>query len=374
MVNKNYKLTIKPITPFHIGNGEAHDPMKLIIKGGYAHYLKEMEYLRYLAQRNPKEFEEKLARSNLKTLQNYYYTCFDSGQTQCYAFKYQVSEYIQNHIVKQLSNPQAEGQIIAFIRSGLNLEPFIPGSSIKGAMRTAILSHHTTRLPDYNPRDADREDKSMQANTLMYMVPGNERNRYRDREDVTLDPFKAFKIGDAPWKNGWMAIYEAKVVNPPAGSRPQTGMAGTQPEETAAKAQTLPILMETGYAGKGMETEADLNISITDSRLPGLRKLFPGELGDISAIIAMINDYSKTQLSREADFFRRMGEKALQNYQYLMNDHFAVLKTNQCLLRIGMGSGQRFLSYAITNHHPKTRKMIGNVPLGWLKITFEEKP
>ncbi|MDD3535996.1 MAG: type III-A CRISPR-associated RAMP protein Csm5 [Candidatus Cloacimonetes bacterium] len=367
MVNKNYKLTIKPITPFHIGNGEVHDPMKFIIKGGSAHFLKEMEYLRYLTQRNPKEFEEKLALANLKVLQNYYYTCFDPEQTQCYAFKYRVLDEIQNHVEKQLNNPRAEGQILTFIRSGLYLAPFIPGSSLKGAIRTAILSHHTSRLPDYEPKKADDADKRLQANTLKYI------DWNRDKEDITLDPFKAIKIGDAPWKNEWMAIYEAKVVNPPAANSSPNPMAIAHPKATTAKAQTLPILMETGCSSKGMQTETELSICITDSRLPGLGKLFPDELGDAKAIITMINDYSKTQLRKEADFFRRMGGNAFSNYQYLLNNHFAALKENQCLLRIGMGSGQRFLSYAITDHHPKTRKMIGDLPLGWLKISFEEK-
>ncbi len=361
MINKTYKMKIKPITRFHIGNGEVHDPMKLIIKGNYAYYLKELEYLRYLMKRNKNELEAKLALSDLKAMQKYYYDCFDPNETQCYSFKYPVDENIQDRYCSQLDNPYAEGQIRAFIRSGLNMQPFIPGSSLKGAMRTAILSHYVTEMPNYNIRRADEEDRRLQADTMMY------RGRYGP--DITSDPFKAIKISDANWGNAWMDIKSITVTNPPAARRPDMRVpARTQIPQN----QNLPIIMELGKTGKGLETKSELNISITDSNLPGIRKLFPSGNYDMSAIVSMINAYSKTQLIKEKQIFNRMGESAVENFDILMS-WFSAIKTNECMLRIGMGSGQRFFSYEVMDHNPKSRKMLGGIPLGWLKITFEEK-
>ena len=369
MRNITYKMKIKPITPFHIGNGEVHDPMKLIIKGNRAYYLKELEYLRYLMQRNQRELNEKLALSDLKEMQKHYYNCFDPEQTQCYSFQYPVLEATQERFLMQLDNPHAEGQIRAFIRSGLNHQPFIPGSSLKGAIRTALLSHHVEQIPYYNPRNADSVDRRLQAETLNYWIYENERNR--SRANIANDPFKAIKISDAAWQNDWMAIYEAQVVNPPAENRRDPRLPANQQRIQQPRGQTLPITMEVGRSGKNMETETEFSIMITNSELPSLRKIFPNGYNDISDIILRINNYFATQLNKEVDIFRRMGQGALGSFESI-GRIFSNLNDNECMLRLGMGSGQRFLSYGVAEHSPKTRKMIGNIPLGWMKITFEE--
>lgn len=364
MSNITYKMKIKPITRFHIGNGEVHDPMKFVIKDNKAYYLKELEYLRFLMKRNKKELDEKLALSDLKAMQKYYYDCFESDQTQCYSFSYPVDTDIQGRFKAQLDNPHAEGQIRAFIRSGLNLRPIIPGSSLKGAIRTAILSQHINDAPRIDLRRADDDDRLLQAETMMYMG--------RHRANIPDDPFKAIKISDADWKNDWIEVKGVSVVNTSVANRPDPRTPARMPARQPAPAQNLQIIMELGRTGKGLETEAELSIAITDSRLNGLRKLFPGNVHEVSAIIPMINSYYSTQLQKEEQVFRRMGKNAMEYFDVL-GSWFNSLKNNECMLRIGMGSGQRFLSYEVMNHNPKSRKMLRSLPLGWLKITFEEK-
>ncbi|MFA5661848.1 MAG: hypothetical protein WC923_06065, partial [Bacteroidales bacterium] len=85
-----YKIQIKPITPFHIGSGELHDPLNLVIKNGSAYYLNQLEYVRFLIRRNKAELEEKMALSDIKQLHKYFADCFDPQEKKCWIFSYSV--------------------------------------------------------------------------------------------------------------------------------------------------------------------------------------------------------------------------------------------------------------------------------------------
>jgi hypothetical protein len=254
---------------------------------------------------------------------------------------------------------QAEGYVRAFIRAGLSMQPIIPGSSIKGAIRTAILSHWQQRVPSYNHK-ADRE---LQASILGYMG---------DRgPDIPSDPFKAIKIADAPWYNEHISIFEVGVTAP---SAPASNIAQLRSQSYGrrkpTKQQTLPILMELALTKP--VTESELSIFATTPPMKGIEKILPEGPKTLSPMLKMINEYYRGQFDREESIYKRFGEQHTNNYNAI-RDFFNGLKENQCMIKLGMGSGQNYCSYAVMNHNPKTRKLVSSLPMGWMKLSFEPK-
>lgn len=359
-----YKIQIKPITPFHIGSGELHDPLNLVIKNGSAYYLNQLEYVRFLIRRNKAELEEKMALSDIKQLHKYFADCFDPQEKKCWIFSYSVRKDICTNYQKKMENMQAEGYVRAFIRAGLSMQPIIPGSSIKGAIRTAILSHWQQRVPSYNLRYADKADRELQASILGYMGD-------RGFPDIPSDPFKAIKIADAPWYNEHISIFEVGVTAP---SAPASNIAQLRSQSYGrrkpTKQQTLPILMELALTKP--VTESELSIFATTPPMKGIEKILPEGPKTLSPMLKMINEYYRGQFDREESIYKRFGEQHTNNYNAI-RDFFNGLKENQCMIKLGMGSGQNYCSYAVMNHNPKTRKLVSSLPMGWMKLSFEPK-
>lgn len=368
MKSKSYNVKIQAITPFHIGSGELHDPMNLIIKGNTAYYLKQLEYIRYLMKRNKPELETKLALSDIKQIHRYFADCFDPAQEDCYSFSYSVSERIAANYRRKMENIRAEGQIRAFIRSGLSMEPIIPGSSLKGAIRTAILSHWIKDVPRYNLKNADQDDRNLQAKILGYQ----NNNGF---PDIPSDPFKALKIGDAPWSNSWISIFEVAVTAPPAAAKtpPRPDPFRNPRPKPIAKAESLPVLMELGRTMSGAAiTHTELDIIVIDPKLKGINKLIPEGPEKLEPMLKLVNDYYRNQLEKEESIYSRFKGNAEKHYN-MIKSHFPALKYNQCMIKLGMGTGQNYCSYQAMNHNPKTRKLVGEIPLGWMKLSFEPK-
>lgn len=356
MKSRNYKFKINPITPFHIGNGDVHDPLNLVIKGNMAYFLNQLEYIRFLLTKDARQLHAKLAGSDFKQIQQYFDAAFDPSQKQCYYFSYPVSDIICTDYAKKMQNLRAEGFVRAFIRSQLSKQPYIPGSSIKGAFRTAILSHYQYDKPGIG----DKDDRRLQAKHLECQ-----------NDDIPSDPFKFIKFADTPWSNEWMGIFEIGVTEPPAALDRQANpflRAGASPQRR--KEPTLPILMEIAVAKTGRFIESDLSIAVTDTKNRGIAKILPKGVDDLSPLLEMVRQYYHTQLENESTFYSRLDGKARQNYEVITRVH-ASLKAHECMIKLGQGSGQNYCSYAIMNYNPKTRKLLNHLPLGWMKLSFD---
>lgn len=58
---KNYKIKLKPISPIHIGTGEAYEPMNYVIDRGaddkyYMYVFDEFEFFKKLDEKSKDEF------------------------------------------------------------------------------------------------------------------------------------------------------------------------------------------------------------------------------------------------------------------------------------------------------------------------------
>lgn len=369
MKNYSYDFEVRPITLFHIGNGEEHDPLSLVIKNNRAFMLNQLEFIKYLLEVDPKGIQRTLSQAGYKGLHKYFRDTFDPEKKQCYHYSYLVSKGIASDYNSKLDNLSSEGFVHAFIRSGLNMQPYIPGSSLKGAFRTAVLSHYCDSGNYGGERNVDRADRRKQAETLRYWSSNRNGVPFAD---IPSDPFKFLKFADIPWSNDWMGIYTVGVENPPALAVKKPGYSPsyqTRSFRSAPKPQ-IPVLMELALANADKPIVSHLNISITDSKNAGIALLLPKGPDNPKELISMVNEYYREQHAKEKGFYERMGEKALEIYTKI-GSMLQNAAPHECVIKLGMGSGQNYCSYAVMNHSPKTRKLTSNMPLGWMKLRFK---
>ena len=152
---KNYKSKLKPISPIHIGTGEAYEPMNYVIDKGmddkyYMYVFNEFEFFKKLDEKSKDEFMKIMEHSSnisLLKLQSFVKSRMALAKNLHYrkilASKDFGKEYIEK--VGKIVQIEKDAQEIinklvvekTFISPNLN-KAIIPGSSLKGAVATAF--------------------------------------------------------------------------------------------------------------------------------------------------------------------------------------------------------------------------------------------
>jgi CRISPR type III-A-associated RAMP protein Csm5 len=251
-----------------------------------------------------------------------------------------VSSRFQQVYEEKLSQIQNQLIVFPFLRSAG--KPLIPGSSLKGALRTAILNHLLRgSIPDNMYAD------TLEAQTLDYM---GER-----RPDIPRDPLKGLRLMD-------IALPAEEIV----AERIETW----QKDAGQLKEVSIQIHQEvTTSVLTGQELSLTGEIRIYDGFLN--QKTAPMKQGIRWLAEACNAFYTAQVLTAEEKYFQGVSEVE-KVYQRIR----AEISPNSFLLRIGWGSGLNSVSLNLRAQKPrqvKTRKLIdGRLPLGWAKITVKE--
>lgn len=361
---KNIKLDCKitPITYIHIGSGEKLDPMRFIIKDGWAYYLDQMSCIRYFLENFRKEFKEVMSSGNIKNMTNFFYNRFNPSIKNIWFLKYKVDDSVAEDYLSKLSNWRNQNLVTEFIRTGLS-KPFIPGSSIKGALRTALLSREVRE----RPKNYIKDDR-LQADLLGYNVY----NEKKGKKSIIIseDPFKFLKVSDIDLPDNCLTIKKSEIVEGNSSYNVHQNAVGNQAryksKKTNAKSQ-VPEFMEV-ITTSDEEFLCTLNITKIEQKTGPYEKLFKSNnpIDAVKDIMTRINEYYCNNLEKEESFFKSIN--ASSEYDKLKSS--TVLdKDNECILRVGKGTGQRFCTYEIMNYSPKSRRLIDKSPLGWCKLT-----
>lgn len=135
-INYNHKVEIEVLTPLHIGAGSEKDWIKgldFVQQGNFVYKLSLKKLAKIfppeqlsniISKRNTKEISAKVG--NIKEVAEEYGV---------YRFDFQTSDEIK-----------------AYIRSGINNIPIIPGSSIKGAIRSVLFSHFKEKYDNFEKK------------------------------------------------------------------------------------------------------------------------------------------------------------------------------------------------------------------------------
>jgi len=150
---KKYRLRLTALTPIHIGTGEAYEPTNFVIDNGYLYEFDEIEFFKNLDHRAKTGFINAVNKRGADSLFEIHRIIKQniSAAKKSAHLKVKVTKGIENDYYSKVGRAvQVEGgrrvnktkvfnrfQIEKIIKDVNTNKPFIPGSSIKGALSTA---------------------------------------------------------------------------------------------------------------------------------------------------------------------------------------------------------------------------------------------
>ena len=361
-----YHLTASLLTPLHIGNGNT-----LLHEYDYAVYGRKTWRINdsaFLEAQNVDDpaYVEMLALT-------------PPGQLLRDADFQPDSPFIR-YVIQGHPRSQKEGAQLQEQLKDVFDRPYLPGSSVKGALRTALAWQvwHELRL---------RPSASELTNSPRFAAQNYERRLFvqadaRRGREPNYDLLRALQVSDSqPVSTEQLMLINVSVLN-------QSGTPGA------------PIEMEAVRPDTSFELTVKLDLALFSNwaRKRGLKMPFEQGLRDLPEII---NQRTRERIQEEANWYKGVpgADRLLGFYQQLLR---VSPGANQFLLQLGWGAGwddktlgsrlkesSNFMEYIIDRYNlargkhrvgkpfPASRRVIvgqGNepvLPLGWVLMTFE---
>lgn len=336
------KLTCEIVTPVHIGSGKEIDPFDYVVK---QNKLYRISLEKLLAAMNPseiREFEAIIDSGDLIKIRAYIAEYPDLEKMAF--FNTAVTPYMEAVYGSNLENPDNQMLINMFLRSAE--KPLVPGSSIKGSIRTAFLSAEANSKKLPFPKGFN-EIKFFESNLLEY-------------RDAKNDPFRAVRFRDAFLKEDDTIIRQ--VVNVKIG-------------------------------GSNRESSIPMNHEVSNSTITGKPVIFENTLSIDEKLYA--SDYIKRKIGLEEiisscrKFYRdKMEYEHLRFYKGHKSESASEmicdtpLNDNEAFIRIGRFSGVESVTLdKYRNPKPPGKQTVwgtsrnlveGIYPMGWVKVNFEK--
>ncbi|WP_293739182.1 type III-A CRISPR-associated RAMP protein Csm5 [uncultured Parabacteroides sp.] len=213
------------------------------------------------------------------------------------------------------------------LHNGMGLY-YIPGSSIKGAIRTAVLS----TLSKGKALESKIKDRSNRINAKQV-----EKDFFG--KDPNRDVFRFLQVGDA-YFDGDCGI-ATRMVN--------LNIRKKDDLMDYSKTQIVEAI--------GLENSSTLQMKIAGDYYRWVKSQKPEDIADLpqgmeslSSLFMLINIYSEELISSEIDSWTELQERYsgaehyIENMQSILEEIKKCRKGKECVLRIGYGIGWRFIT------------------------------
>ena len=334
----HWAFVLTPLTPLHIGSGDTLAAYEYVVIDNRLHRFSPEALLCKLSQKEQEEFLS-LVEIDPGGLQRFLQQRRDLV-TPIAEYSLPLTGEAMIMYRERLSNPAADLSVYPFIAT--NNKPFIPGSSLKGAIRTALLftkAHHPIR---------ERNARVLEAQTFSYAKTV----RGELKIDVIGDPFKTFKVGDSEALSDATNLTAVKVYT----------RAGGQWRES------IPMMREVTGA-KILPPQRDFvhHIQLNEELGQHDPRLMTFS---IEEIVNACRRFYGLHLKNEASYLSGL-DGAADTYRTL-EEYERSLASDSFLVRFGWGSGfdAVTINYAKEPREEKrSRRLVdGGVPLGWAQV------
>ena len=343
---KKYKLRCEILSPVHIGSGCVIEPLDYIIKNSRLYKISFEKLVMSMDEVERDKFETLIDNGNLVDIRKYIAGNINKDEDSIYSLE--VSYKIEDTYKSKLGDIQNQLLISPFIRTAGEVMPFIPGSSFKGSLRTAIINSFAkdSKLPE--PK-GPREEYQFESNVMAY----------KDGKD---DPFRGIWIRDAFLSANDTIIRDVINVSRKQGSALRQN-----------SIQNICELTHSVITGKSVDFTTELSL---DDDLFGTK--FLSRSLTIEQLIRSCNEFYKDKMEYEHKKFFKNSEVEKISEQLLGTS----VGENTFLMRLGRFSGVESVTLdKYRNHRPPGNKSIwgtsrnvveGSYPMGWLKVTVSE--
>jgi CRISPR type III-A-associated RAMP protein Csm5 len=330
------RFELSPLTPIHIGAGQNLEPFEYVVTDR----LHRFDLDDFVLALPAAERDELMAaiEGGLTAIRDFVSARADLAASLT-RYSADVTSAAHDLYAGRMAGREAYPEIVAFIKS--DDRPYIPGSSLKGALRTALL---------YNAMEKDNPARN--ARRLEAEVFGYLRGK---RPVIQNDPFRAFKVGDSSplaedFRLRAIAVHSKH---------------GQQWDEKVA------MLVETtkGQLSDGVGLTSVHPVTFDETFYRYHERAFaltPGR------ILTACRDFYGTHLAAERAYTADLPEtKAV--YEAL-TARAEALPDHACLIRLAWGSGRdaTAVGYALrSSDQPISRRLTSDgFPLGWAELAI----
>jgi CRISPR type III-A-associated RAMP protein Csm5 len=322
---KSYEVNLHILSPVHIGTGQELDPFSYIIQDKTLFMIDLAEWIEKFPDKN--QMNQIMASDNFAIVRSFIAENFNLKEAVRCAVPIDSNNLLTTYDRSiRKKDPLNQVLISPMIRNELNMAAYLPGSSIKGSIRTAIANRFV-KASGVTSKDA--------------------RGRFDYNKkifgQIKEDPMRWFKVADVHMGDASTAIIEAEEY--PLNSEKQP----------TPKGYTEVAL---SLCHTGSPVVYPLRIAMADFQLHG-------EKIDLNFIIESLNQFyvSKYQEEYEKFYVLKRAERIRQGISP-MNKSVAVLNTNEALVRIGHFSHIECVTLDEVRK-PKTRVGKDRSPLPW---------
>lgn len=205
---------LKTLTPIHIHNGDVLKPMEYMLKDdGEVLIFDEMDVIRSIKQ-NELLNNELLNSYAFTSKRSEYYKNLDY-----YVNKGIIDKSIVNKYKVKAINKTTDLNGKEIYRAMRNIQgTYIPGSSLKGIIRTAILYDYVLKKGiDYIKKALDFIKRNSKFNIDDYIIYFTNTRNVEGRRNIQGDPFKFLVMRDINFINNDIEIYQQLSYNPSKG-------------------------------------------------------------------------------------------------------------------------------------------------------------
>ena len=370
------KIKIETLTPVHVGSGNIlyhnTDFVSVTIKKGdiskpYLVVISEEKVWKLLGEQHLDNWLQAIAkRENLKDF------------LKRFAPEAKSKDYAKRRM-PLFCNLHPDETLKECLHNGMGL-PYIPGSSIKGAIRTALLASLASHV-------SNKENKILIDNRGRTVVEASQIEKELFGDDPNSDVFRFIQVGDAYFEKE--TEIAQRLVN----------LNIRQREDSLwdeSKSQIVEAI--------GMKSTSEFQLKISKDYYGFVKRNFPqaGKLPvtSMNELFSVINEHTRKLVEEEAGFWNEVdkydGDDYLEEMRKILTEINQCEAGKSCVLRIGHASGWRFITGAWTegfrnfkdvvvaasrpNHgayeqynFPKTRRIDEeSYVLGFVKLRIED--
>jgi CRISPR-associated protein Csm5 len=185
-----FTFRAQPLTPIHIGTGEKIAPEEYLLDGNRLVQFSTAAVLQDMSPQQKRDLQRLLDNNQFTKAQAVIrHACVPERHSLSSCAVGATSYHELNNI---LQRPERSCEVHPFVRNPGNGRPYVPGSSLKGAIRTAVINYFTQKNYDEVASAVKERPLNEQSRIL------EEAALNRQFAEAEKDPLRLLKIPDAP--------------------------------------------------------------------------------------------------------------------------------------------------------------------------------
>jgi CRISPR-associated protein Csm5 len=367
---QQFVLELEPLTPIHIGSGNSFEALDYAFRDKPEPHIVSLDTNRFLSEMNQQQREAFLRRVNAGAQLASWFRAQIQATKRYDRYTIAVEKQTAAELKRVVEDPQAEGEIHLLPRHAATAEVYLPGSSLKGALRTAIVAQRAQQPALQSQLAAVARDTKPHQGSARFEAVALGHAHDHGRPNLYRDPLRQVMLSDLRPVEGATQIFRIKIVRGHAEARTNAPDPGG-----------IHIWRETTHAttlGQSGLFRGQLRLAphLADPRCCGPDRdnkpthvALPLPLDDI---LRACNDFYPKRLREELEHFACQPGVKDQLLKAVQD-----LKPRECLVRLGRHSHFECVTVGPPHWQPprrgfgKTRSYAGGqVPMGWALLRF----